>query len=328
MERDSGTLSSPPHTALALVGVATAAIAFKGIFARYAYLEGATVTELLLLRFVIATPLFVLIARALAPGGGRNGRSGWLGCLLAGALFFVATLCDFTAIERIGAGLSRIILFTFPIFVIVLNAARNRCPPPASQIALFFVIYSGLWLAVLPPDSGALSESEWEGVWWALGSAISYAAFLITSQVTMTRMGSMHFTALYNLVVLGLMLGYAAIFDPPQRLPSPETLQWGSLIALLCTVLPFFLLFEGIRRIGASEASLITLSGPLITIAAAWWLLDESMSSMQWVGLAVVMVSMGLLSGPADWRRALEFRLHRLLQRPTKVSTGTERADG
>ncbi len=296
---------SPQRVAVLLVATATVAIAFKGIFARFAYLEGASVTELLLLRFVIATPLFLVIARIFTLGQGRPGRNGWRGCLLAGALFFIATLCDFTAIERIGAALSRVILFTFPIFVILLTALRNRKPPPTGQVALFILVYAGLWLVVMPSGPSTLAEADWEGIMWALGSAVAYAAFLVTSQVTMMRMGSMRFTALYNMVVLVMMVAYAVLIDPPQRWPSAATLQWGGLIAIFCTVLPFFLLFEGIRRVGASQASLITLAGPVITVVAAWWLLGESMTTVQWLGLAILVASMGLLSGPESWRSAL-----------------------
>lgn len=293
------------RAAILLVSIATVAIAFKGIFARFAYIEGATVTELLLLRFVIASPLFLLVARLLAPGHTQLDRQGWRGCLLAGVLFFLATLCDFTAIEKIGAGLSRIILFTFPIFVILLTALRDRRPPPTNQVVLFLVVYAGLWLVVMPNGPGALGTAEWVGIAWALGSAVSYASFLVTSQVVMTRMGSMRFTALYNLVVLGLMIVYAAIIDPPQRWPSSATVQWGGAIAVFCTVVPFFMLFEGIRRLGASQASLITLSGPVITVAIAWWLLEEAMSAVQWLGLGILVASMGILSGPEAWRAAL-----------------------
>lgn len=297
------------RAAVFMVTVATIAIAFKGIFARYAYLEGATVTELLLLRFVIAAPLFLLIARFLAPGRIQPGEIHWRGCLSAGVFFFIATLCDFTAIERIGASLSRIILFTFPIFVILLTALRDRKPPPAGQVLLFVVIYAGLWLVVMPSGPGDLTARTWEGIAWALGSAVSYAAFLFTSQITMARMGSVRFTALSNLVVLGLMLLYAALIDPPQAWPSTAAIQWGAFIAVGCTVLPFFLLFEGIRRVGASQASLITLAGPVITVLAAWFLLDEVMDTVQWLGLAILVVAMGMLSGPERWKRALRHRI-------------------
>jgi drug/metabolite transporter (DMT)-like permease len=59
------------------------------------------------------------------------------------------------------------------------------------------------------------------------------------------------------------------------------------------------LLFEGIRRIGAADASLISLSGPAITVTAAWLLLDESLATLQCAGLAIVVAGMWMLYRPA-----------------------------
>jgi drug/metabolite transporter (DMT)-like permease len=147
-------------TAVLLVSVATAAIAFKGIFARFAYLEGASVTELLLLRFLIASPVFLIIAHVVSPGTAANVPVKWKAHLLAGTLFFAATLCDFTAIEQIGAALSRIILFTYPVWVILLNATRSRRAPPRRQLVLFATVDAGLatvvagmWLMYRPARS-------------------------------------------------------------------------------------------------------------------------------------------------------------------------------
>ena len=56
---------------------------------------------------------------------------------------------------------------------------------------------------------------------------------------------------------------------------------WGVVNAIACTVIPFFLLFEGIRRAGAVRASLLTLSGPVVTAVAAWAILGETLSPIQ-----------------------------------------------
>lgn len=288
-----------PQGAFLLVSLATAAIAFKGIFARFAYGEGARVVDLLVLRFAIALPLFwigwALLRRPVeAPLGIRH----LSGCALASLFFFLATLADFTAIERIGAGLSRVILFTFPVFVILLNALRQRERPEARQLLTFAVVYGGLWFTVVPDGPGALAANQLGGVAWALASAVGYAAFLVTGQAVMAGMGSALFTALYNSLVLGLVAIYALTFGGPGLVqPSLPVLAWGAAIAVGCTVLPFFLLFEGIRRIGAARASLISLSGPAITVGAAWWLLDERLAPLQWAGIAVVLVGVASLSG-------------------------------
>jgi drug/metabolite transporter (DMT)-like permease len=294
-----GPAAATRNTAILLVSVATVAIAFKGIFARFAYIDGATVTELLLLRFLIASPAFLLIAQLTAPRAATAESAGWRAYLLAGALFFAATLSDFTAIERVGAALSRIILFTYPVWVILLSALRARRAPPRRQVVVFTAVYAGLLLVVLPGGQATAAPGAWTGIAWGLASAVTYAGFLVTSQHVMTTVGSARFTARYNVVVLLLMVAYAGIADWPQHLPTSSTVVWGSLIAIVCTVVPFMLLFEGIRRIGAADASLISLSGPAITVTAAWLLLDEALAPIQCAGLAVVVAGMWLLYRPA-----------------------------
>lgn len=303
-----------PHrdSAFLLVSLATLGIAFKGVFAKLAYADGASVTVLLLLRFGIAVPLFW--AGALPRHRGeRLGWREWAGCAMAALLFFSATLCDFTAISLIGADVSRIVLFTYPMFVILFGAIRDRTWPRARHLLAFAIAYAGLWLVVLPQGPGALAAVEVRGLLFALGSAVSYAGFLVASQQVMKRVGSAWFTAVSNTLVLGFLALYAPFALTLSDLRwNPAVFGWGVLIALVCTVIPFFLLFEGIRRVGATRVSLIALAGPVITVAAAWWLLGETLSGTQLAGLVLVIAAVGALNfAPRRtgwsglWRRAV-----------------------
>jgi drug/metabolite transporter (DMT)-like permease len=70
--------------------------------------------------------------------------------------------------------------------------------------------------------------------------------------------------------------------------------------AIACTVIPFFLLFEGIRRCGAVRASLLTLCGPVVTAAGAWAILGETLTPLQIAGFAITIVSVASLSLPRE----------------------------
>lgn len=87
-------------------------------------------------------------------------------------------------------------------------------------------------------------------------------------------------------------------------MPRPPATDPGPLA--LAIVLPFLLLFEGIRRIGADKASLITLLGPAVTLLAAWAILDERLVLLQWAGFALVLAGMAVLQfGDRLWRRPI-----------------------
>ena len=67
---------------------------------------------------------------------------------------------------------------------------------------------------------------------------------------------------------------------------------WWTLAALVVfsTVLPLFLMAEGVRRIGASQASLISTLGPPATAIMAQELTGEILAPAQWLGIALVLI--------------------------------------
>ena len=201
-----------------------------------------------------------------------------------GVLFLLAQVCDFTAIEQIGAGLSRVLMFTFPGFVLLLDSAIERTRPARSAVLGFVVAWLGLLLVGYEPEALALS-----GVVLALVGAAIYAVYMRLAQRATRRLGGPLFVALVNTSAAVLTVVCA-----PGLLVKAAAMPWGAVqwvvvMVLVSTVGPFFMLFEGLRRIGATRASLLTLLGPPITLVAAWAILGESISGVQLLGVALVL---------------------------------------
>jgi drug/metabolite transporter (DMT)-like permease len=76
-------------------------------------------------------------------------------------------------------------------------------------------------------------------------------------------------------------------------------------MALFCSVLPFLLITEGIRRVGASRSALISTVGPVSTLVLAALLLGETLVPSQLAGAALVIVAILALEGklPPIFRR-------------------------
>lgn len=287
--------------ATAAVLAATVAFAFKGVVAKLAYATGMGVPAFLVLRFAVAVPLFWIGARMLVKGSLHLTRRQWTLCSMAGCTFFLASYTDLTAISMIDAGTSRLVLFTFPVFVIFLNAALERRAPKLRDLLTFAVTYMGVAMAALPHGVAALTPTQIHGMCWAIASAVTYAIYLTASQRIMKDLGSAKFTAASNTVTLLAMLGLTAITPGFDTLAFPtEGIGWGVVNAIACTVIPFFLLFEGIRRCGAVRASLLTLCGPVVTAAGAWAILGETLTPLQIAGFAITIVSVASLSLPRE----------------------------
>ncbi len=275
-----------------LVVIATVGMAFKGVWARLAYEDGATVASVLGTRLLWALPLFWLgVVGLFKLGIGRPARrprpSELLIALACGALFLCAAICDFSAIDRIGAGLSRVILFSFPGFVVLIEAVLKRRWPSPRSVLGFGIAWAGLWL--VGGLSRAQSAADLAGFGLALGSAVLYAVYLSIAQRVTHRLGGPLFAALSNTGATLLAAVLAPDFFRGGAMPGRASL-WVGLMVVISTVLPFFLLFEGVRRIGAERASLLALLGPPVTLLAARLLLNETISGAQICGVGLVMV--------------------------------------
>jgi drug/metabolite transporter (DMT)-like permease len=145
-------------------------------------------------------------------------------------------------------------------------------------------------LAVKTETMGARGPGLWLGVAMIFGCALSYAAYLVGSGRLIPRIGSLRFTALAMIVSTLAMMVHFWIVGGRFTGHVPVVYLDGLLLALVCTVLPVFLLADGIRRIGAGPAAIIGAVGPVSTIALAHWVLGEPVHSIQAIGTLLVLV--------------------------------------
>jgi drug/metabolite transporter (DMT)-like permease len=68
-------------------------------------------------------------------------------------------------------------------------------------------------------------------------------------------------------------------------------------MGLFSTVLPVYAMNAGIARLGASRASLIGLLGPVITFGLGFFLLDERLTLVQFLGMALVILGVSRARG-------------------------------
>jgi len=285
------------HSGLILVALATFAMAFKGIFARLVYQEGVEVNALLVWRFILAVPLFWFGGMFMLRGRDRSRLTWkqWYLCAFTGFLFFISAWCDFHAIEALGASISRMVLYLFPAILILIEALELRQMPTIRQLLIFTGAWIGIGMIVLPDWQGG--ELDAVGLAYGLGAALSYAIFWRMSQPIMNAIGSVRFNQVTNSFTLAAMAIFLVpTLEPAQLVLTPVAFGWMSLLVIFSTVVPFFILFEGISRSNSVEAGVVAMFGPVVTVVVALAVFpDEALSLVQWAGIIVVLVSVGVL---------------------------------
>lgn len=280
-----------------LVLLATVGLALKGIWARLAYAEGLDVPGVLFYRSAFSVPLVLLTAVLFLRREGHGGLrlSDYVPGVLLGAMFSLGMACDFQAIEALGASVSRVILFGFPAVVMLLTAVETRTFPSVRKIVGFGVAWVGLACVASP---GLFSKEDAPfgpaGIAWGLSSLAFYAVYVWLSGKVSRSLGSVRLTSVSNLstaaVVIGVVL-MAQRGDVP--IASDAALSWVLVMVVVSTVFPYFLLMEGIRRLGPSDASVLAMSGPVVTVLAGFWFLDESLTLVQAMGTCLTLLGVG-----------------------------------
>lgn len=120
-------------------------------------------------------------------------------------------------------------------------------------------------------------------------SALVYALYLIGGTSMIARFGTQRFTSLALIAASIAILIHHGIIYQWQLFHFPtEVYILSFVMAILSTVLPSFMVAEGLRVIGASNTSIISSFSPIAIIILGKIFLNENFGWLQWLGTALV----------------------------------------
>jgi drug/metabolite transporter (DMT)-like permease len=297
-------IASPKSNAaigFALVFLGALGFSVKSILIKFAYKADheIDVISLMALRMLFALPFFLIIAlwqHRKTDSQPLNSKQ-WLIIIVLGLMgYYLASYLDFAGLQYISAGLERVILFLYPTFVIVFSAVLYRRPISIRQLIALILSYAGLVLIFIAQLS-LQSPKLLLGAGLILGSAIIFACFTMGSGIMVHKIGSTRFTAYTMMVASMATLTHFSLQQKISLNHFQADIYYLTLImAVFSTVLPAFFMNAGIRRIGAGSASIISSTGPVVTLMLAYMLLDEAISGFQLIGTLLVLTGVYIIS--------------------------------
>jgi drug/metabolite transporter (DMT)-like permease len=282
--------------------VSAAAFGTLGIFGKLASEAGANTATTLLVRFVLAGLVFavVLLVTGRWAAVRRLPRRVVLTGLGLGAFgYSLQSGLFFAAIDRLDVSMVVLILYTYPAFVTLAAIALGRAQPSLRAGVALSVASAGLVLVLLAGGGGGF---EVVGALLALAASLTYTTYILVSD---NVIGEIDPFALAFLVLTGasasFTVGGLATGSIELGL-SGEAWLWLVLIALVSTVVAVSAFFAGLRRVGPSEAAILSTFEPPVTVVLAFLILGERLTAAQLAGGALVLAAVVLLQLPA--RRA------------------------
>jgi drug/metabolite transporter (DMT)-like permease len=273
----------------------------KAIFVKLAYRDtGVDAVSLLALRMLFSLPFFIFsaIVSSRKSTNVKFTLRQWLYIAFIGCLgYYVSSLLDFVGLQYVSAGIERLILFIYPTLVLLMSSLIFRERISGRQWLAVAITYVGLFMAFFGEvNFEGQSNNFYFGSLMIFACAFTYAAYIVGSGRIIPIVGAAKFNSYaMSFACAGVLFHYIITSDQSLTHLPASVYGYSVAMALLSTVVPSYLVAEGIKRVGSDNAAIVGSVGPVSTIIQANIFLNEPILAMQIAGTTLILAGVLLI---------------------------------
>ena len=271
-----------------------------GIFVRRLSTFGFNSIQIVCIRVTIAALVFCLVLLLKDPSGFRISLRDlplFLGLGLGSVLVF--TVCYFTAISMMSLSTAAILLYTSPIWIMLMSILFFREKLTLRKLLALALAFGGCVL-VSGISGGGLTPA---GLLIGLGSGIGYGLYSILGTVALRRYSpytvptwTFLFAAIGSLLISHPADIAAKVFAAPS---VGGLLLFCLLTALVTAVVPFLAYTLGLRSVEASKAGILATIEPMVATLIGILVFSEPMTLSSGIGMLMILIAVILLNMPS-----------------------------
>lgn len=267
-----------------------------GLFVRHLNSLGFTSIQVACLRLVAAGILFALILLIKDPKGFKISPKDiplFLALGLVSILFF--TCCYFTAIRLMTMSTAAILLYTSPIWVMILAVFFLKEKINTKKIIALVLAFAGCVLV-----SGFGGKVTPVGILVGLGSGLGYGLYSIFGSFALKKYSPLTVTC-YTFLIAGA--GSVFVSNPADLITKissngnkPALLGFVLLTSVITAVIPFLLYTLGLNRTTAGRAAVLATVEPAAATLFGFFVMKETIGPVAVLGILLVFAAIMILS--------------------------------
>ena len=271
-----------------------------GIFVRRLGTSGFNSIQIVTIRVTLAALAFVIVLFLKDPSGFRIAPRDiplFLGLGFGSVLFF--TVCYFTAITIMPLSTAAILLYTSPIWIMLMSVVFFREKLTGRKILALAMAFGGCVLV-----SGVSGEGlTMTGLLIGLGAGLGYGLYSILGTVALRKYSPYTVTA-YTFLLASA--GAWLICRPADMLSKfaaaddlTSLLLFCCLTALVTAVIPFLAYTLGLRTVEASRAGILATVEPMVATLLGILVFSEPLTVFSGTGILLILAAVILLNAKA-----------------------------
>ena len=268
-----------------------------GIFVRKLETFGFSAVQIVSIRLTLAALFFAVLLLVRDRSGFRIALRDlplFLGLGFGSILFF--TVCYFTAITLMTLSAAAILLYTSPIWILLMSVLFFREKLNRTKIAALAAAFSGCVLV-----SGVSGEGiPLTGLLAGLGAGFGYGLYSILGTVALRRYSPFTvttYTFLFAAAGSWLICDPADLTSKSSAAPDPVSLLlFCGLTALVTAVIPFLSYTVGLRTVEAGRAGILATVEPLVATLIGMLVFSEPLTLLSGLGILLILSAVVLLN--------------------------------
>ena len=267
-----------------------------GTFTRPLNAFGFSSLHLVFLRLGLGAAVFALILLVRDREGFRVAARDlplFLGLGLVSVLFF--TFCYFRAIELLPLSTAAILLYTSPIWVMLMSALFFRERITARKLTALALAFAGCVLVSGLRGGGNAGG----GLLFGLGAGFGYALYSILGTVALRRYRPMTVTFYTFLIAAAgsfLLCDRPALWSTLAAVRDASMLWFIPVAAVVTAVIPYLAYTKGLQTTEASRAAILATVEPVVATMLGALVYRERLSLPAFLGVLSVLAAIVLLN--------------------------------
>lgn len=190
-------------------------------------------------------------------------------------------LLFYLSIRTIPFGVAVAIEFLGPLSVAMMSSRR--------RIDFVWLALAVLGLGLLLPWNQQVAALDLEGVAFALAAAVCWGAYIVFGK----RVGHLHAgqSVALGLTVAAFAVVPIGIWSAGEALLNPSILLYGLGVAAVSSAIPISLEMMALKRLPEETFGILTSMEPAVAALLGLMLLDEHLSSWQWLAIVCTMLA-------------------------------------
>ncbi|MDR3050914.1 MAG: DMT family transporter [Oscillospiraceae bacterium] len=199
---------------------------------------------------------------------------------------------EYTGMVYTTASTASLILASVPVFSLLYEAVFRRKRAGGLHWACVLVSLAGVFFVIAFGGKGLEGTGSLKGNLLILGCCLSWVAYIQINSGLRGKYASLRLTTWQSVFAAVTLLPFA-LMERAQWVPVPLA-AWACVaaLALICSGLCYFLYAEALSAVEPATAALFININPIAAVIGGMLLLGERLYPLQWVGGALILISL------------------------------------